>query len=86
MLDSFIISYGTLLIINWGILITIIKKWFRSDNDANIKKLYIYFIKYTKINEKVTYYQCSKGKCHEGGITSEKHKEEIFKNFKDTFK
>ena len=27
-----------------------------------------------------------KGKCHEGGITSEKHKEEIFKNFKDTFK
>ena len=60
MLDSFIIPYGTLLIINWGILITIIKKWFRSDNDANIKKLYIYFIKYTKINEKVTYYQCSK--------------------------
>lgn len=60
-LDSFIIPYGTLFIINWGILITIIEKWLRSDNDANIKKLYVYFIKYTKINnERFTYYQCSK--------------------------
>lgn len=60
-LDSCIIPYGTLLIINWGILITIIEKWFRSDNDANIKKLYVYFIKYIKINnERFTYYQCSK--------------------------
>ena len=41
MLGSFITPYGILLIINWGILITIIAKCFRGDIDAHIKKLYI---------------------------------------------